>query len=297
MTDKSIIAILIDTPSLPRSIETDLMTYLEWIDIKYPPEHVQIFAFGEQAEIDLILDRVGRKYNANCKIYKLARDAEYNHTTNSMELIPEQQLKENRSREILAKIEPVWKDLSAAEKERVNKWIEKNIEVKAESLAIYSKCLVDEFKKTAAGEIPEYSPNDVAEGISESMTSFRCSLCQEWVAFENPEKYSVEILQHVLGYHLYEIIPPGFIITEDLISENTNKYKGFRSASCPQTINCINAKDYLEVEFRLLDDDDIVYFRGRMSKVTDSFAPLDTFGHLFGCTSIEIFENEEWKRV
>lgn len=51
--------------------------------------------------------------------------------------------------------------------------------------------------------------------------------------------------------------------------------------------------------FRLKDDDDNVYFVGKMrpTQTESLFIPLDTFGEQYGCTSIEILEDGEWNQV
>jgi hypothetical protein len=53
------------------------------------------------------------------------------------------------------------------------------------------------------------------------------------------------------------------------------------------------------MRFRLLDDDDNVYFKGVMEP-TDTealFIPLDEFGVDYGCTSIQILDCGIWTTV
>lgn len=49
-------------------------------------------------------------------------------------------------------------------------------------------------------------------------------------------------------------------------------------------------------KFRLLDDDEEVYFEG-LSGNSSSFSPLDGFGVAFGCTDIQYFENGKWESL
>ncbi len=46
-------------------------------------------------------------------------------------------------------------------------------------------------------------------------------------------------------------------------------------------------------KFRLLDDDDIVYFEGRSSD-SSSFAALDWSMGQYGCTDIQYLEGKKW---
>ena len=65
--------------------------------------------------------------------------------------------------------------------------------------------------------------------------------------------------------------------------------------------NC--SKENLEkygVEYRLLDDDGIVYFEGFL--ITDDseslFAPLDNHGEAYGCTEIQVRnKDKKWESV
>jgi len=49
------------------------------------------------------------------------------------------------------------------------------------------------------------------------------------------------------------------------------------------------------IQFRLLDDDDNIYFQG-ITNDTD-FAPLDDFGVAFGCTSLhyKLLDSNVWE--
>ncbi len=51
--------------------------------------------------------------------------------------------------------------------------------------------------------------------------------------------------------------------------------------------------DKLVYKFRVLDDDDEVYFVG-LSSSNSSFAPLDDIGGAYGCTAIQYLENGKW---
>lgn len=46
-------------------------------------------------------------------------------------------------------------------------------------------------------------------------------------------------------------------------------------------------------KFKMLDSDRKVYFKG-LATSTDSFAPLDDLGELYGCTDIKYFEGGRW---
>ena len=56
----------------------------------------------------------------------------------------------------------------------------------------------------------------------------------------------------------------------------------------------------LKYQFRLLDDDDEIYYEGK-SDVCDSekaFDPLDDFGRGYaGCTAIHYFDGENWNHL
>ncbi len=56
---------------------------------------------------------------------------------------------------------------------------------------------------------------------------------------------------------------------------------------------------YQTLKFRLLDDDNEVYFIGfiKPTMTETLFYPLDSIGASYGCTSIEIFENGKWEVV
>lgn len=57
-------------------------------------------------------------------------------------------------------------------------------------------------------------------------------------------------------------------------------------------------KDGFTQAFRLLDDDDEVYYTGWIKPDTDEFAPLDDFGMPnAGCTSIQFQKEDTWETV
>jgi hypothetical protein len=51
--------------------------------------------------------------------------------------------------------------------------------------------------------------------------------------------------------------------------------------------------------FQLLDDDEEVYFEGLMLPTQSEalFQPLDDLGEGYGCTTMKIYEGEEWTVV
>jgi len=75
-----------------------------------------------------------------------------------------------------------------------------------------------------------------------------------------------------------------WLITEDII--NDGEYTGEVSGN----------KDKCKHKFRLLDDDEEIYFEG-LSGNSSSFDPLDEFGSGFGCTDIQYFENGKWESL
>ena len=82
-------------------------------------------------------------------------------------------------------------------------------------------------------------------------------------------------------------------ITNDLVDDG----KKVGISSC----NYDEAKaSLLKHRFRLLDDDDEIYYEG-VSDENDSqkaFAPLDNFGRGYaGCTKIEYFANGAWRTL
>jgi len=75
-----------------------------------------------------------------------------------------------------------------------------------------------------------------------------------------------------------------WIITEDII--NHGQYTGELHGN----------EEKCKFQFRLLDDDEEVYFLG-LSGNSSSFEPLDYFGNGFGCTDIQYFENGKWESL
>ncbi len=57
--------------------------------------------------------------------------------------------------------------------------------------------------------------------------------------------------------------------------------------------------DNMTMQFRILDDDEEVYFIGFMIPTSTEalFAPLDAFGVGWGCTDIQILEKGQWESV
>ena len=89
---------------------------------------------------------------------------------------------------------------------------------------------------------------------------------------------------------------PAFILTEDNINGASTK---------ENTVSPTNKiKQAYPKRFRLLDDDEIVYFYGRMKiqehgVEVDEFLPLDRLGTGYGCTEIQVwsFDLNEWETV
>lgn len=78
-------------------------------------------------------------------------------------------------------------------------------------------------------------------------------------------------------------------IDKDII-DGTNK----EIHSWPSPEHTLENKANCVHRFRLLDDDDEIYFYGWSSN-SSSFAPLDEWGVSYGCTSIEYMENDKWE--
>lgn len=79
-----------------------------------------------------------------------------------------------------------------------------------------------------------------------------------------------------------------FVLTKDLIEE-----------SYPVIKETEQIKKDFPKRFRLLDCDENIYFYGRMTDTdeTDEFEPLDTLGAGYGCTDIQVWENDKWETV
>ena len=52
----------------------------------------------------------------------------------------------------------------------------------------------------------------------------------------------------------------------------------------------------LDIPFRLLDDDGLIYAEG-YSDNSNSFAPLDRYGPDYGCTDIQYYSNGKWRSL
>ncbi len=81
-----------------------------------------------------------------------------------------------------------------------------------------------------------------------------------------------------------------WIITKDIIDEGSQEghWWSYKEMTKEQ------AEKICRYRFRLLDDDDEVYFEG-LSSDSSSFAALDLFGGSYGCTSIEYLETGKWE--
>ena len=75
-----------------------------------------------------------------------------------------------------------------------------------------------------------------------------------------------------------------FMITKDIINDGECNGETFGKESI-----CVH-------KFRLLDDDEEVYFIG-LSSDSSSFDPIDEFGIAFGCTDIQYYENGKWESL
>ena len=71
-----------------------------------------------------------------------------------------------------------------------------------------------------------------------------------------------------------------------------NKIKG--TVLAPETDRL---KKQYPVKFRLRDSDDNTYFTGRMTESCNEFSPVDEVGDGYGCTEIQVWENNQWKTV
>jgi len=70
----------------------------------------------------------------------------------------------------------------------------------------------------------------------------------------------------------------GFVITKNTKHVSDSGKAVFRKVIVP---------DNFKQEFRLLDDDDLVYFYGFQSTKYDEFSPLDNYGVDYGCTTLQ----------
>jgi len=80
-----------------------------------------------------------------------------------------------------------------------------------------------------------------------------------------------------------------WIITEDIIDFSKKTWGTCDLVDIPAVDRC---------RFRLLDSDEMVYFRGYLSKTDlykadgeEAFEPLDTVGASYGCTDLQYWEN------
>lgn len=77
-----------------------------------------------------------------------------------------------------------------------------------------------------------------------------------------------------------------WVIEKDEMETDSVGTKGPSSAT-PQTAN--------EAEFRMLDDDENVYYYGRIFGDYEGFEPLDDFGMPYsGCVDIQYKEDGKW---
>ena len=85
----------------------------------------------------------------------------------------------------------------------------------------------------------------------------------------------------------------GWIITEDLLN-NDDGTTGPIDILSEINIRLINGEGR---EFRLLDDDNILYYRGRLIG-GNGFEPLDDFGlPNAGCTTVQYKSGNTWKSL
>lgn len=84
---------------------------------------------------------------------------------------------------------------------------------------------------------------------------------------------------------------PCWIITRDHLEECDIEVYGPNGVTKKDTEECT-------IPFRLYDDDDVLYYEGKMSEDCEGFEPLDHFGMPnAGCTWIETFENGKWSQL
>ncbi|HID40635.1 MAG TPA: hypothetical protein EYP33_00575 [Pyrodictium sp.] len=86
-----------------------------------------------------------------------------------------------------------------------------------------------------------------------------------------------------------------WIITKDNIDdgEALKHWNGKEATREEAEINCV-------YKFRMLDDDNNIYYYGRSSDKDseDAFSPLDDFGRPnAGCTEIQYYENGKWETL
>jgi hypothetical protein len=87
-----------------------------------------------------------------------------------------------------------------------------------------------------------------------------------------------------------------WIIDRDLLEDGKRAgLTGPRSAK-PELLRQLTNRQ--GIQFRMMDDDDVVYYEGRIVGDCDGFEPLDDFGEgNAGCTGIDILENGNWKQL
>jgi hypothetical protein len=65
---------------------------------------------------------------------------------------------------------------------------------------------------------------------------------------------------------------------------------------------CEGNKDLMSsqssIQFKMFDDDNILYYEGMLYGDFDGFEPLDGYGRpAAGCTSIQLYQNGKWETL
>ncbi len=91
--------------------------------------------------------------------------------------------------------------------------------------------------------------------------------------------------------------PYGWIITHDLLPPDDPTAAGTIGPSTASDEDVAQLRVGKGLAFKLIDDDGIVYYHGRLlGQTVSGFEPLDDFGTPnAGCTSIEYFAEGRWR--
>lgn len=85
-----------------------------------------------------------------------------------------------------------------------------------------------------------------------------------------------------------------FKITSDLIDDGKLNGRLFATPGRPFPFKHLSPDTPSGLTFRLLDDDDEVYFEGEYYGKYESFEPLDSLGEGYGCTAIQYKRGAAW---
>jgi hypothetical protein len=94
----------------------------------------------------------------------------------------------------------------------------------------------------------------------------------------------------------------GWIITNNIIDCDEKQIKSDEKISFDSESKKLvrNDRKLKTFKFRMLDDDNEVYFEGYCTDNSSeyAFSPLDEFGMpCYGCTDIQYFENGRWESL